>query len=422
MGTYSLGAAAPMLLIGYGGRRISDRVTSLRKWGPLPHRILGALTLAAVVALFFNFDTLLLAKLPGPLFIANQIEKRLITAPAPPSNSDETGFGVDSALAAGKKSPYPILGSMPEFTQVTTWLNSQPLTRESLRGKVVLIDFWTYSCINCIRTLPIVTRWDEKYRDQGLVIVGVHTPEFQFEKEVSNIQTAISRHQIKYPVAVDNDYGTWKAYHNQFWPAKYLIDAEGKLRLTHFGEGDEDQFERAIQSVLIEAKLLHKPVEIDPLKKSVEPFKIRSPETYTGYSRTAHFSSREEIQPDQTRNYSPPPSLRLNQWALGGAWKVIDEASLLQAPQGKVQFRFDAPKLNLVMKGSEKGIPARVLLDGAPLPQDMRGADVGADGKVLIKDARLYHLVTLPKEDDDEHLFELIFERPGVELYAFTFG
>lgn len=420
MSAYALGAAAPMLLIGYGGRRISDRVTPLRRWGPAAHKTLGALTLAAVVALFFNFDTLLLAQLPGRLFIANQIEKRLIAAP--PSNPEEAAFGVDTALAANKKSPYPVLGAMPEFAGITTWLNSEPLTREKLRGKVVLIDFWTYSCINCIRTLPTVTRWDETYRDQGLVIVGVHTPEFQFEKEDGNIRSAISRHRIKYPVAVDNDYGTWKAYHNQFWPAKYLIDAEGKLRLTHFGEGDEDEFERAIQSVLTEAQLLHKPVAVAPQKKSVELFKIRSPETYLGYQRTSNFVSNERIEEDKTTNYTPPPSLRLNHWALGGAWKVIDEASVLQAPGGKIQFRFEAPKLNLVMKGSEKGISGKVFIDGAPIPANMRGADVGPDGKVIISDARLYNLVVLPKDDDKEHLFELIFESPNVALYAFTFG
>ncbi|TAK01252.1 MAG: thioredoxin family protein, partial [Candidatus Manganitrophaceae bacterium] len=386
--------------------------------GPLSHKALGALTLATVVALFFNLDTLLLAKLPGSLFIANQIEKRL----AGTTRSESDGFGPDSALAANKKSPYPVLGNMPEFTQVTAWLNSPPLTKESLRGKVVLIDFWTYSCINCIRTLPAVTRWDEKYRGQGLVIVGVHTPEFQFEKEVDNIKAAIARHGIKYPVAVDNDYGTWKAYSNQFWPVKYLIDAEGKLRLTHFGEGDEDVFEQAIQSILMEAKLLHAPVEVDPAKRNADFRRIHSPETYVGFSRASNFFSNERMALDTTTNYTAPASLRLNYWALGGAWKVADEAAILQAPGGKIQFRFQAPKLNLVMKGTEKGIRAKILIDGAPLPANMRGVDVGADGKAIINDARLYNLVTLPKEDDAEHLFEMIFESPNVELYAFTFG
>ncbi|MBI3804422.1 MAG: cytochrome c biogenesis protein DipZ [Nitrospirae bacterium] len=421
MAAYSLGAAVPMLMIGYGGRRISERVTSLRKWGPSFHKALGALTLATVVALFFNLDTLLLAKLPGSLFVANQIEKQLTGTVNTPSDPG-SAFGPDSALAANKKSPYPVLGTMPEFAEVTTWLNSPPLTKESLRGKVVLIDFWTYSCINCIRTLPAVTRWDEKYRDQGLVIVGVHTPEFQFEKEVGNIKSAIVRHGIKYPVAVDNDYGTWKAYHNQFWPAKYLIDAEGKLRLTHFGEGDEDVFEQAIQSVLMEAKLLHRPVAVDETKRNADLRRIHSPETYVGYSRASNFFSNERMALDTTTNYTPPPALRLNDWALGGTWKVADEAAILQAPGGKIQFRFQAPKLNLVMKGSDKGIPAKVLVDGAPIPADMRGSDVGADGKTIIKDARLYNLITLPKEDDAEHLFEMIFENPSVELYAFTFG
>lgn len=420
MSAYSLGAAAPMLLIGYGGRRISDRITSLRRWGALTHKALGALTIATVVALFFQFDTLLLAKLPGSLFVANQIEKRLVET-KPPSDTDNRS-GAENAPAAGKKSPYPVLGKMPEFTQITTWLNSSPLTKESLRGKVVLVEFWTYSCINCIRALPAVTRWDATYRDQGLVIVGVHTPEFQFEKEIENIKRAIARHGIKYPVAVDNDYGTWKAFRNQFWPAKYLIDAEGRLRLTHFGEGDEDIFEGAIQSVLMEAKLLHAPVTIEKAEKTVNVFRIRSPETYTGYNRADNFFSKEKMAPDVTVNYTSPPSLRLNQWALGGAWKVIDEAAILQAPGGKIQFRFQAPKLNLVMKGTEKGIPAKILIDGAPLPANMRGVDVGADGRAVINDARLYNLVTLPREDEEEHLFEMIFESPNVELYALTFG
>ncbi|MFY9270729.1 MAG: cytochrome c biogenesis protein DipZ [Candidatus Manganitrophaceae bacterium] len=425
MSAYSLGAALPMLLIGYGGRRLSEQIVAFRRWGSFLHKILGAATLAAVAALFFNLDTFFLAKLPSTLFITNRIEQRLVGAP-PSEPADEStvesNFGPDIALAANKKSPYPILGKMPEFARVTTWLNSPPLTAAGLRGKVVLIDFWTYSCINCIRTLPTVTRWHEKYKEQGLVIVGVHTPEFQFEKEIGNIEAAIARHGIKYPVAVDNDYGTWKAYSNQFWPAKYLIDAEGKLRLTHFGEGDEDGFERAIQSILTEAKLLHAPPTIDPAEKTVDVFKIRSPETYVGYNRASNFFSNERMTPDTTVNYTPPPSLRLNYWALTGPWKVIDEAAILQAPGGKIQFRFQAPKLNLVMKGTAKGIPAKILIDGTPLQANMRGADVGADGKVVIKDARLYHLITLPKEDGEEHLFEMIFEAPAVELYAFTFG
>jgi cytochrome c biogenesis protein CcdA/thiol-disulfide isomerase/thioredoxin len=420
MSAYSLGAAVPMLFIGYGGQRISNWVISVRRWGSLIHKALGAMTLATVAALFLNVDTLLLAKLPGSLFVANQIEKRLIETKTPAAA--DSRFGPESVLAAGKKSPYPILGKMPEFTQITTWLNSPPLTKESLRGKVVLIDFWTYSCINCIRTLPAVTRWDGKYRDQGLVIVGVHTPEFQFEKDVENVKRAIARHGIKYPVAVDNDYGTWKAFSNQFWPAKYLIDAEGKLRLTHFGEGDEDVFERAIQSLLMEAKLLHAPVAIEPAEKTVNAFRIRSPETYIGYNRASNFFSNERMPPDTTVNYTAPSSLRLNAWALAGTWKVIDEAAILQAPGGRIQFRFQAPKLNLVMKGTEKGVPGKILIDGAPLPANMRGIDVGPDGKVIIKDARLYNLVTLPKEDEEEHLFEMIFESPNVELYAFTFG
>ena len=426
MSAYTLGAAGPMLLIGYGGRSVSQRLLSFRSWGALSHKLLGLLTLVTVVGLTFNLDTLFLARLPVRLFIANQIEKRLAgeASPVPPAPNDpaENGFGPDAALAATKRSPLPVLGTMPEFTKITAWFNSAPLTSAGLRGKVVLIDFWTYSCINCIRTLPTVARWHEKYKEQGLVIVGVHTPEFNFEKNESNVKQAISRHGIRYPVALDNDYGTWNAYRNHYWPAKYLIDAQGKLRKTHFGEGDEDEFERAIQSLLQEARLLHGPMEIEPERNAVDFSKIRSPETYVGYNREERFSSPERIAPDTTQNYSIPASLRLNGWALGGPWKIIDEAAILQAPQGRIQFRFQAPKLNLVMKGNEKGVVGKVLLDGRPIPENLRGADVGPDGKVTILDAKLYNLVTLPKEDEGEHLFELIFENRNVELYAFTFG
>lgn len=419
MGGYAFGAALPMLLIGYGGRRVSERAKSFRRWGAITHKALGALTIASVIILFFNLDTLLLAKLPAQLFLSSRIEKELVKK-APGDRGNQ--LGPDRASAAGKKSAYPILGAAPEFKGITTWLNSSPLSAADLRGKVVLVDFWTYSCINCIRTLPTVTRWYRKYKDQGLVIVGVHTPEFQFEKDVANIKSAISRYGISYPVAVDNDYGTWKAYSNQFWPAKYLIDPEGNLRLTHFGEGDEDLFEEAIQSLLIEANLLHGSGGIEPLKRNIDFSKIRSPETYVGYNRAANFSSPEGISPDQTQNYSSPPSLRLNQWALQGMWNIAGEAAELQSPQGKIEFRFEAPKLNLVMKGSEKGIPAKVWVDGVLIRDKLRGADVAPDGTVLVKDPRLYNLVTLPAEDDKEHLFELIFDGPSVALYAFTFG
>jgi cytochrome c biogenesis protein CcdA/thiol-disulfide isomerase/thioredoxin len=426
MGGYSLGAAVPMLLIGYGGQTVSRRMQRFRAWGPVSHKLLGALTLAAVVGLFFNLDTWLLSRLPGQLFVTNQIENQLVekkgTASIRQGDSEPTDLRSGVALASAEGIPLPVLGSIPEFSRITAWINSTALSASDLKGKVVLVDFWTYSCINCIRTLPYVTQWYEKYKDQGLVIVGVHTPEFSFEKEEANVRRAILRHGIHYPVAMDNQYGTWNAYHNQYWPAHYLIDAEGRIREEHFGEGNYEETERAIQALLSEAKLLHRPMSLEAPKGSVDFSKIHSPETYIGYRRAENFSSSQRLQPDAVTAYAAPATLRLNQWTLTGLWKIKEEAAVLQAPGGAVRFRFEAPKLNLVMAGGKMGTTAKVFLDGEPIPRDSRGDDVGLDGRVAVSDSRLYSLVTLPTGDGGDHLIELIFDQPDVKLFAFTFG
>jgi cytochrome c biogenesis protein CcdA/thiol-disulfide isomerase/thioredoxin len=423
LGGYSLGAALPMLVIGYGGRRLYRKVLTLGRWGELSHRLLGVVTIATVAALFFNLDTRLLSRLPGWLFPADRLERRLAAAnPGRPGGSPiGTGAGVARTSAQG--SPLPVLSNgMPEFAKIAAWLNSPPLSPASLRGKVVLVDFWTYSCINCIRTFPYITRWYDKYKDQGLVIVGVHTPEFAFEKDKGNVEKAIKRYGIRYPVALDNFYGTWDAYRNNAWPAHYLFDAQGRLRETHFGEGNYEKTEEAIQSLLAEAKLLHTPVPLDRAKPNVDFSLIGSPETYVGYRRAENFASPQKVAPERTANYSAPSSLSLNQWALEGTWKVTGEAAVLEAPGGGIRFRFQAPKLNLVMKGEGKGARARVLLDGKPVPAAFRGTDVGSDGKLSVGYSRLYNLVSLPAGERLDHLFEIVFDDPGVEAYAFTFG
>jgi cytochrome c biogenesis protein CcdA/thiol-disulfide isomerase/thioredoxin len=420
MGGYSLGAAVPMLLIGYGGRRVTGRIQKFRAWGPISHKVLGFLTLATVIGLYFNVDTLLLSHLPGQLFIANRIEEKLVEKKGAASIETDSKSGV--ALASTEAMLLPVLGTIPEFSQITAWINSPAMSSSDLRGKVVLVDFWTYSCINCIRTLPFVTQWYEKYKDQGLVVIGVHTPEFSFEKDVSNIKQAVVRHRIHYPVAVDNDYGTWNAYNNRYWPAHYLIDAQGNIRQEHFGEGKYEETERAIQALLAEAKLLHKPVNLEAPKSSVDFSKIHSFETYIGYGRAQNFSSPQGLQRDTVLTYSAPTGLGLNQWTLTGLWKITEEAAILQAPNGAIRFRFEAPKLNLVMAEEEKGSTAKVLLDGKTIPSNSRGDDVGQDGTVAISGSRLYNLVTLPPGDEGDHLFELIFEKPKVRLFAFTFG
>jgi cytochrome c biogenesis protein CcdA/thiol-disulfide isomerase/thioredoxin len=419
LGGYSLGAAIPMLVIGYGGRRLYRKIVSLGKWGEVSHKVLGALTIATVVALFFNLDTLLLTHLPSNLFFSGALEKRL--AEARPRDSGE-GTGARTVSASAGDSSLPVLGTMPEFKEIASWINSPPLTPESLRGKVVLVDFWTYSCINCIRTLPYVTGWYDKYRDDGFVVVGVHTPEFAFEKDEGNVRKAISRYGIRYPVALDNFYGTWKAYDNRYWPAHYLFDAQGRLREVHFGEGKYEETERAIQSLLMEAKLLHAPVGLDRRTSEVDFSRIDSPETYIGYARAQNFASPQATAEDRALDYTAPASLGLNRWALLGTWKVRRESAELESPGGGVRFHFKAPKLNLVMSGNGAKVNATVLLDGKRVPAHARGTDTGADGRLVVGPPRLYNLVTLPARDRGDHVFEIEFENPGVNLYAFTFG
>lgn len=347
--------------------------------------------------------------------------KLAAASPRSPVAAMSASSGVAEASTEG--SSLPVLGTMPEFANVTSWLNSPPLTSASLRGKVVLVDFWTYSCINCIRTLPFVTRWYEKYRDQGLVVVGVHTPEFSFEKDGANVKKAIARYGIRYPVALDNFYGTWNAYNNNVWPAHYLFDARGRLREVHFGEGEYEETERSIRSLLSEAKLLHAASAIDRPRADVDFSLIESPETYIGYGRAQNFSSPEAVRRDKTHNYSSPPALRLNGWALRGPWKVTEEAAVLTAPGGGIRFHFKARQLNLVMRrDGGKYVKATVLLDGKPVSPGLRGSDVGPDGKLAVGDSRLYNLVNLSVGDRRDHLFEIEFEDAGVELYAFTFG
>jgi thiol-disulfide isomerase/thioredoxin len=322
--------------------------------------------------------------------------------------------------AAGREADLPVLGTMPEFTGVTAWLNSPPLSTQDLHGKVVLVDFWTYSCINCIRTLPYVTSWYEKYKDQGFVVIGVHTPEFAFEKDEANVRQAMGRFGVRYPVALDNDYGTWNAYDNHYWPAHYLIDVQGRIRETHFGEGRYEETERAIQDLLAEANRLHGAMPVESRKGDVDFSRIRSPETYVGYARAENFTARERVRADAAADYSAPGTLRLNQWALTGRWQVASESARLEGPGGGVRFRFQAPALNLVMSG--QGAKGTVWLDGKPIAAEARGSDVAADGSVTIQESRLYNLIRLPPGDDGPHLFTLIFERPGATLYAFTFG
>lgn len=320
----------------------------------------------------------------------------------------------------------PVLAeAMPEFAEITAWLNSDPLTAASLKGKVVLIDFWTYSCINCIRTLPFVTSWYEKYKDKGFVVVGVHTPEFAFEREEKNVRAALKRHDITYPVALDNAYGTWDAYANRYWPAHYLFDAEGRLRYYHFGEGKYDVTESAVQTLLEESGR----VADMPLTVAATPdfAKIGSHETYLGYARMSGLASPETVAQNTSRAYTLPQTLGRSTFGLGGRWTIEKERALPEAG-ATLRYRYSASAANLVLSNERPDGPAvriDVTLDGAPVPEAFRGADLnfGEDGStyLLIGEQRLYEL-TNGRGVYGEYLLELSFPESGAAAYAFTFG
>jgi thiol-disulfide isomerase/thioredoxin len=316
---------------------------------------------------------------------------------------------------------------LPDLSGAVAWLNSTPLSSKSLKGKVVLVDFWTYSCINCLRALPYVEGWAAKYKDAGLVVIGVHTPEFAFEKERTNVEKAVRDLKVNYPVAIDNDYKIWQAFNNEYWPAHYFIDGKGRVRYHHFGEGEYAESERVIQELLKEngAQLSSSaPISVAGAGAEAAPdgANVRSPETYIGYHRAEHFASTEPIAHDSRRAYTPQPRLSLNQWALGGSWNVSAESAVLQASPGKIVFRFHARDLHLVLGTTKEGKPVRfaVKLDGTP-PGEDHGADADSGGTGTVQGHRLYQLIRQhgPVED---RTFEIEFLDPGVQAFAFTFG
>jgi thiol-disulfide isomerase/thioredoxin len=307
------------------------------------------------------------------------------------------------------------------------WLNSPPLTPPALRGKVVLVDFWTYTCINWLRTLPYVRAWAEKYRDQGLVVIGVHAPEFAFEKDPNNVRRAVKDLRIDYPVAVDNEHVIWRAFMNQYWPALYFVDAQGRVRHHHFGEGAYEQSEMIIQALLAEAgvgEVSREPVSVAGrgLEAAADWSNLKSPENYVGYDRTRSFASPGGALLDKPRDYMLPARLRLNEWALSGDWTVKRPAVALNKPNGRIAYRFHARDLHLVMGPAAPGtsVRFRVLIDGQP-PGAAHGIDVDEQGNGTVTEQRLYQLVRQSKPIA-ERQFEIEFLDPGVEAFAFTFG
>jgi thiol-disulfide isomerase/thioredoxin len=306
------------------------------------------------------------------------------------------------------------------------WLNSPPLTPSSLAGKAVLVDFWTYTCINWLRTLPYVRAWAQKYRE-SLVVIGVHTPEFAFERDIDNVRRAVRQMRIEYPVAIDNDYSIWRAFKNQSWPALYFIDARGRIRQHHFGEGAYEKSELAIQRLLAEtgvASLRDGVVVVDAggVEAAADWDNLKSPETYVGYDRTENFASRGGAGLDRRRVYAVPARLALNRWALAGEWTMGRQAIVLSSPNGRIVYRFHARDLHLVMGPLRRDsrVRFRVSIDGQP-PGAAHGLDVDEGGNGTVIEQRLYQLIRQPKPIVDRQ-FQIEFLDAGMETFAFTFG
>jgi thiol-disulfide isomerase/thioredoxin len=321
----------------------------------------------------------------------------------------------------------PIEGEFPSLAGATGWLNSPPLTPAGLRGKVVLVDVWTYTCVNWLRTLPYVRAWADKYKDQGLVVIGVHSPEFPFERDVDNVRQAAKNMKVDYPIAIDNDFSVWRAFDNHYWPALYIIDARGRIRHHQFGEGGYEESERIIQQLLTEAGyegIGHQLVSVDArgIEAAADWDNLRSEENYLGYEQTQHFASPGSAVLDKGRVYAVPARLKLNHWALSGDWTVGSGAAVLNKANGRIAYRFHARDLNLVMAPAARGasVRFRVLIDGQP-PGVAHGVDADEQGNGTATEQRTYQLIRQAKPIADRQ-FEIEFLDPGVGAFDFTFG
>ena len=416
---FALGAATSLGIALLAGNRVFSAMKRSLSFEVWIRRALGVAVIMGVVAIALGWDTNLLTKFS---FVNTaKAEEHLIDALHPEQPALLTTSAAEPQLPLADEGPLPDLGG------AVAWLNSPPLSSKSLRGKVVVIDFWTYSCINCLRALPYVESWAAKYKDAGLVVIGVHTPEFAFEKERANVEKAVRDLKITYPVAIDSDYRIWQAFHNQYWPAHYFIDGKGRIRFHHFGEGEYDLSERVIQALLKEngAQLLSvsaTAVSGSGAEAASDLANDRSPETYIGYHRAENFASQETIAKDSRKTYTPLPRLSLNQWALSGSWKVDEESAVLQTAPGKIVYRFHARDLHLVLGTTKENKPVRfkVTVDGTP-PGEDHGADTDSNGLGTVQGHRLYQLIR-QKGPVEDRTFEIEFLDPGVQTFAFTFG
>ena len=410
---YALGAATSLALALLVGGRVFAAMKRSLGAGQWLRRGLGVLVLGAVVVIALGLDTRILTNLSAGQ--TNAIESRLATL---------LGLEDEMPMQGGSKG-LKDEGPLPSLDGAVAWLNSPPLTNAQLRGKVVLVDFWTYSCINCIRTIPHVQALHERYAKDGLVVIGVHTPEFAFERDPRNVRKAVRDFGIGYPVAIDNNWTVWRAFANRYWPAHYLADANGRIRYHHFGESGEAATEAAVRALLAEAgKAPAMPMaraEVEGAAVAADFARIATRETYLGFRRAENFVSPGGFVRDQAANYTAPPRLSLGQWAYGGRWTVEQQRGRLDAAGGTLSIRFKARDLHLVL-GSATGRPIRfrVTLDGKAPGAD-HGLDIDAAGNGRVTNHRLYQLVR-QKAGAGERTFTITFTDPGVEAYAFTFG
>ncbi len=426
LAAYAAGAATSLALALIVGGRIFTVMKRSLGVGEWMRRGLGAAVLVSVAAIWLGVDAGFLT--PASLGSTASLEQVLLDRSYSPAQAQPSAnlTMATNAEPMRRSEELPVEGVLPSLSGAVAWLNSPPLTADALKGKVVLVDFWTYSCINCLRSLPYVRRWAEKYKDHGLVVIGVHAPEFAFEKNADNVRKAVSNLNIGYPVALDNDYAIWRGFNNRYWPAHYFIDAQGRIRHHHFGEGDYDISERVIRQLLAEAgqsDLSNNMVLVNGLGAEAigGSDDVLSPETYIGYRRAKNFVSPEAASPDAPNVYTAPPP-QLNEWALSGGWTIGGEDAVLNERNGGIVYRFHARDLHLVLGPGPNGKPVRfrVTIDGAP-PGAGHGADADAEGLGVVTEHRLYRLVRQNGGVRD-HTFEIRFLDAGVQAYAFTFG
>lgn len=417
---YVVGIGIPLFLFATLGNRLFLKSRGLNKYTGIIQQIFGVIMILTAVAIFTNYDKVLETKLLNVFPSYSDLLLKL--------ENNQAVTNELNAIKNGKNTentpmPFPQAsllhdyGPAPDFTGIAHWLNSQPLTMPSLRGKVVLVDFWTYTCINCIRTLPYITSWYEKYKDKDFVVIGVHTPEFLFEHDTQNVQSALVQYKIHYPVAQDNDYETWNAYNNQYWPAHYLIDAKGIIRYIHFGEGEYENTEKAIRQLIAEAGVKIDSNQLTP-EQNPNFRNLQTPETYVGTKRMERFASNETANGGQ-QVFTLPPSIPQHNFGFSGTWNVQEEYA--ESVQNSVlELNFIANKVYLVITPKSKQDLVKVILDGKVIDEKNAGADV-QNGYVKFDTERLYNLVNF-SNDNTGHILRLEFQTPGTKVFAFTFG